>query len=393
MPFANTAASYGTVTKTFHWLTALLIFVVIPLGVIAHNMPYDTPEALVLKGRLYSAHKTVGLAIFFTALARIAWAVSQTKPGRLGDDHRAFGFLAQLVHWTLYTSLVLVPLMGWMTHAATEGFAPIWWPFGQDLPLISKDAQLAERFANLHQFFERVMIVSLLLHIAGALKHHLIDKDATLRRMWFGTTQAAGTKETHGVLPVLVAAVIFAVVGTIAALQPVEGHETGPALATVASDWERQDGEIAITVQQFGSPITGNFAEWTAQITFDETASSPVKGRAEIVINIGSLTLGTIGAQAMGPDFFDQTQFNTATVAGDLVAVDGGYELQGTLTIKGIEAPLNMPFDLNIEGDVATASGTLALDRTSFGVGVTQTDEATLGFGVDVAFTITAARE
>ena len=33
MALANTAASYGTVTKTFHWLTALLILTAIPLGI------------------------------------------------------------------------------------------------------------------------------------------------------------------------------------------------------------------------------------------------------------------------------------------------------------------------------------------------------------------------
>ncbi|HCI08014.1 MAG TPA: cytochrome, partial [Sulfitobacter sp.] len=46
MSRSNTAHSYGSVAKTFHWLTALLIITVIPLGIIANDMGYDTSEQL-----------------------------------------------------------------------------------------------------------------------------------------------------------------------------------------------------------------------------------------------------------------------------------------------------------------------------------------------------------
>ncbi|MEL6608686.1 MAG: cytochrome b, partial [Pseudomonadota bacterium] len=208
MPLTNTDARYGSVTKVFHWLTALMIFTVIPLGVVAHNLPVEG-DSLALKARLYSMHKTLGLAILFTALARILWAIAQpARPGTLTPGKKVETFLAATVHFTLYGALVLVPLLGWMTHAATEGFAPIWWPFGQNLPLVPDDPELAERFAHMHQFWERVMVAALLLHIVGALKHHVIDKDATLRRMWFGRTEASGSDTPHGATPALVAAAI-----------------------------------------------------------------------------------------------------------------------------------------------------------------------------------------
>ena len=69
MSLANTTTTYGAVTKTCHWLTALLIFTVIPLGIIAHDLPYETSEQLALKEKLFSAHKTVGVLIFFTLVA------------------------------------------------------------------------------------------------------------------------------------------------------------------------------------------------------------------------------------------------------------------------------------------------------------------------------------
>ena len=79
MPTSNTPRSYGSVTKTFHWLTVLLILTAIPLGIIANKLAYDTSEALAFKAFLFSMHKTVGVTAFFVALARILWALEPTE--------------------------------------------------------------------------------------------------------------------------------------------------------------------------------------------------------------------------------------------------------------------------------------------------------------------------
>jgi cytochrome b561 len=98
MSASNTTRSYGSVTKTFHWLTVLLILAAIPLGIIANGLAYDTSEALAFKAFLFSMHKTVGITAFFVALARIFWALSQPKPAGLHPERRAESFLAELVH-------------------------------------------------------------------------------------------------------------------------------------------------------------------------------------------------------------------------------------------------------------------------------------------------------
>jgi len=199
MSASNTARSYGSVTKTFHWLTVLLILTAIPLGIIANKMAYDTSDALAMKAFLFSMHKTVGITAFFVALARIAWALGQPKPAGLHPERKAESFLAELVHWLLYGSLLLVPLSGWIHHASTTGFAPIWWPFGQNLPLVPKSETLADLTAGLHIVFERVLVASILLHIAGALKHHFIDKDDTLRRMLPRSRHAARSQQSRAI--------------------------------------------------------------------------------------------------------------------------------------------------------------------------------------------------
>ncbi|MEP5155329.1 cytochrome b, partial [Planktotalea sp.] len=257
MSATNTDRSYGSVTKTFHWLTALLIITAIPLGIISNKLPFETGEEVALKALMFSLHKTVGITAFFVALARIAWAITQTKPAGLHPERRAETFLAELVHWLLYGSLVVVPLSGWIHHASTTGFAPIWWPFGQNLFFVPKSESLAAVTAGLHVVFERVLIVSLLLHIAGALKHHVIDKDDTLRRMLPGTT-AAGTPHGSNKAAPLGAAVLvwIAAMGIGSALgvyQGHGGHADRAALEAVNSQWDVQSGAIEISTNQFGS--------------------------------------------------------------------------------------------------------------------------------------------
>ena len=70
MSTSNTETSFGRATRTLHWLTALLILTAILLGLIANQLP-ATPESMALKTQLFSLHKTLGVAAFLVALARI----------------------------------------------------------------------------------------------------------------------------------------------------------------------------------------------------------------------------------------------------------------------------------------------------------------------------------
>ena len=393
----NSHQTYGSVAKTFHWLTALLIFTVIPLGLIAHKIPLDTTEQIARKAWLFSAHKTVGITLFFVALARILWAIRQPRPRLLNADKPLESFLAETVHYTLYASLVIVPLMGWAHHAATTGFAPIWWPLGQGLPFIPKDASLAETFALLHMVFERVLLVSLILHIAGAIKHHVIDKDATLRRMLPGTVELPPLAPSASHLrPALMAAAIygavFAGVAAAGGLSHAEAQNT-EKLEAVASEWSVETGTLDISVNQFGSVVDGGFSDWTAAITFDDTDPRAEQvGSVEVLINIASLSLGSVTDQAKGPDYFNLEQFPTAVFSGPILRATDGYIVDGSLTLKGNTLPLTLPFALTIDGDSAQMSGQTTINRLDFGIGENQPDETNLGFEVAVRVALTARK-
>ena len=112
MPAQNTALQYGAVARLFHWLTALGIFFLIASGLIAEEWPYGTESELATKVTLFSTHKTIGVLIFFIALARILWALTQPRPTPLHPERKLETLLAETVHWLLYGSILFVPLSG-----------------------------------------------------------------------------------------------------------------------------------------------------------------------------------------------------------------------------------------------------------------------------------------
>ncbi|WP_099824203.1 cytochrome b/b6 domain-containing protein [Oceaniglobus indicus] len=399
MSLSNTAATYGTISKTFHWLTALLIFTALPLGIIANDMGYETSAELARKAQLFSLHKTVGVTVFFVALARILWALSETRPKPLHPERKAETLLAEVVHWALYGALVMVPASGWIHHAASEGFAPILWPFGQSLPLVPKDETVMAVFGAIHGVFTKILIGAIVLHIAGALKHALIDRDATLSRMLPGRAKSAPPTGGGGghALPAALAAGVYAVGAAIALIltDPSDAAQrpSAPVLADSQGGWAVQDGTLAITVSQFGSDVTGSFADWSASIDFAETPTDGSHGSVSVDVSIPSLTLGSVTSEAMGPDYFDAETHPTANYTAVIRTADTGYVADGTLTLKGAEVPVTLPFTLDIDGDTATMSGATTLDRRDYAIGAGQTDEGTLGFAVSLAVDLTAVRQ
>jgi len=394
MALANTTDSYGAVCRIFHWLTALLILTAMPLGLIAYNLPEGSDAEISRKALTFSIHKTVGIAAFFVALARILWTLTQTKPNAVHPDRKAETVLAETVHWVLYVSLVIVPLSGWLHHAALTGFAPILWPFGQTLPFVPQSAAVADFFGAWHWLFTKVLGAAIFLHIAGALKHALIEKDGVLARMVSGRP-AGPASGHHARSPLLYAWVLWA--ATIAAgsaLALVGGEEREvEALAEVDSQWTVESGTLEIEILQLGSATPGSFEGWTAAINFDETAAGDQKGSAEVTIAIGSLDLSGVVEQALSAEFFNVEAFPTAIFAADIFATDDTYEARGTLTIKDISVPVVLPFTLTIEDDLATVSGSLTLDRRDFDIGTqTYADESNLGFPVEVKVNLTARR-
>ncbi len=408
MPLSNTTTQFGGVAKTFHWLTALLILTAIVLGLLADDASHAARAAgadqsdISRAALLFSLHKTVGVATFFTALARILWALTQPRPRLLNGDNQTEATLADTIHWLLYSAMLLTPLTGWVHHAASTGFAPILWPFGQSLPFVPQSDSIADLSGGLHYLFQWLLIGAIVLHVAGALKHHLVDRDDTLRRMlpFAVTAQRPPRAQPGHAAPILAAIALWSLTinagfttGIIGTTQQVASDPVpAPQLQQAASDWQVKNGTLAISVVQFGSEVTGTFADWTAAISFADDPAQEQNGKVTVTVAIPSLTLGSVTDQALGADFLNAAANPTATFTADILRDGDGYVAKGTLSLNGASHPLTMPFTLDLQDGTATMQGSTEIARLDFGVGTTMPEGDTLGLTVDVNISLTATR-
>lgn len=395
MPATNNRTNFGYVSKTFHWLTAILIITAFPFGMIANDLPFSNDAEIAQKAWLFSAHKTIGVLAFFTAFFRILWALSQPKPAHLNTNNQLETQLADLVHWLLYFSMLLVPLSGWLHHAASSVAAPIWLPFGANIPFVPKSESLSALFSGGHFIFTKLLFISVGLHVVGAIKHTFVDRDKTMARMLPGHTQIDARPEPNASrTPLILAITIYVGAMALGVTIGTSAHVKAPVthLASVASEWQVEDGEIEITVTQFGNKITGNFDDWTAAINFDPDRTDGPKGQVDVTINMASLEFGSLTDQALGTDFFDLATHTTASFKGDIVNADAGFLVNGGLTLKGVTLPVTLPFTLDINQNTARMAGTVSLNRMDFGIGQGLPDEGSLKFAVTVHVNLTASR-
>ncbi len=387
----NSSTRYGAVARFFHWSIALLLLVDIALGLVGKFTPRSGETADFLQ-LLYSTHKTIGVLVLGLAVLRVLWAISQPRPVPLHPERRAETFAAETAHWVLYAAIFVLPLSGWVMHSAEVGFAPIWWPFGQNLPFVPKSEGVADTAATVHWVAGIVLVATVAAHIGGALKHAIIDRDETLARMVRGT--AAGTPAkgglAHGVAAFAALVIwVVSIGGAVVVFAPAHTGETGAQPEAVQSEgWIVQDGSVSITVVQIGAPVDGVFANWQAAIEYDPESGA---GQVTAVIETTSLALGSVTDQAKGPEFFDVETFSQATYQGEIVRIDGvRHNAVGALNLVGQTVPVSFDFDLEVTDGVAVMSGATTLDRRDFGMGAAYSDESSVGFGVDVNIALTA---
>ena len=144
---------------------------------------------------------------------------------------------------------------------------------------------------------------------------------------------------------------------------------TGPVFA---SDWRIDHGASSVEFETtvFGGTTTGRFDDFDAQIILDPDDLEAA--RIEAVVGTASGEMGNsdyqsalIGGQGLDPEDHPEARF----VSEDVRAVEAGYEAHGTLTVKGVETELVLPFTLEIDGDRAVADGRFTVNRNTFGVG------------------------
>lgn len=174
---------YILAQRLLHWLIALLVLSMLAVGLTFMTLEYEgTVEAFGndATNALYTYHKTFGILVLLLMLLRalLRWAFPPPPyPVSLSPFERV---ASRTVHGLFYPLLIAMPLIGWAATAA--GDYPVQF-FNLTLPgLIAEDKDLSQTLFQLHGAIGLLLILLILLHVAGALRHWR-RKDGVMRRM------------------------------------------------------------------------------------------------------------------------------------------------------------------------------------------------------------------
>ena len=178
----DSQTSLSRQTIFLHWLIALFM-----ISLLATGLYMEETKSYAL----YPLHKSFGVLLILFVLWRIYWRIKNGWPQPIRLYQPIEQLLSRVVHWLLIIGTILMPISGMMMSGFGGHGIPL---FGLELiapnpdpnnpkEVIALNETLASVGHVLHGLGGKLIIAAVLLHIAGALKHHIIDKDNTLKRM------------------------------------------------------------------------------------------------------------------------------------------------------------------------------------------------------------------
>lgn len=418
---------YSSAAIFLHWTLALLLAFQLSLG-----WRLETLEGLP-QFVAYQLHKTVGISILLLSVARLAIRLFMRRPAPFPQP-RPLSLLAEAVHWGLYVVMIGGPITGWIIVSTakikvqTMFFGVLPWPHLPVGPGWHDPAEAA------HSLIGWLLVGLVVLHVAGALKHHILREDLigrmmprairswgaiglaaavailalfgamTLAKMWsFGSAPVAAAPTNEADNAINDAAPLDNVVNeaVVAANEAAPANEAAnEAVAdekSAAAPWRvTAGGQLGFKADYSGSPVDGAFKRWSADIIFspDDLPGS------KITVTVDLASVDTADGQRddtlKSDGFFDIATHPKATFRSSKVTSRGGkaYRAAGTLSLHGVSKPVTLDFTLDIKGDEATVAGSAPLSRTSFGVGTGEwSDTGTIKDGVTVTFSFKAKRQ
>lgn len=375
----NTNQSYGAIAKILHWAMALIILALLSVGFFMTAMAFS-PQKL----QIYGLHKSFGMVVLFLFGVRVLWKACTYTPSHLDSHARWERALAKFIHVLLYVGMIGMPLSGWVMSSAGD-FPHIFFGLFEVPALTGKNEVLFELMRRVHTLTAYALIGAVVLHMAGAFKHHFIDGDKTLERMthkrlgFLGYAALAILAGGFVASPVLIKVQNFQAKSAEVSLS----QATESVIKPTHSGWQinADKSYIKFEATQYDEPFEGAFESFSGEIEFDPQNLGEAHVRIEI--DIASIKTGSEDRdeQARGSEWFDTSLYPKAVFEADKFLVrkpnhtnPNHYEARGYLELRGVQLPVILPFSLTIEedGDVAQKAlmdAQIQLNRLDFGVG------------------------
>ena len=194
----NAASRYTKTAIVLHWLIAIGIFGMFGIGWYMSGLPKDAPKAIAYdlfdlgiytwqlseavspRTFYFNLHKSIGVTQLALIVVRLCWRLTHQPPALLDSLKAWEKKLAEKAHKVLYLLMFAVPMSG-LIMATYSKYGVKW--FGVPLIRGLDKEGLREAFVEVHEIAGILLLLVIILHVAGALKHKFIDKDETMKRM------------------------------------------------------------------------------------------------------------------------------------------------------------------------------------------------------------------
>jgi len=174
MHVKNTLTEYGLISKLLHWISAILLFVQIPLGFYLVDLDFGAERL-----NIENIHVLIGLSIFYLVIFRLLSKIINPTPKLNPSIFKGQKFLAKLNHVLLYVTILSVTISGILKKLFN----------GETLVIIFKkikiqdNFELAEIFYDIHIFSNYLIIVLITIHIIAVIIHKFFFNDNLLKKI------------------------------------------------------------------------------------------------------------------------------------------------------------------------------------------------------------------
>jgi cytochrome b561 len=173
-------AAYTPVARILHWVTAILVLAIIPIGVVMTNVGNGP-----LQDFLFRMHESIGALLIPIIGYRLIYRLTHPPLPLPAEIPAIQRLAAEGLHWALYALLIAQPIIGWI---ATSSYRSPILVFGLfELPPIwPENRAFSEKVTDIHGAIGFIIGALLCAHIGAALFHHFVRKDRVLSRMVTG---------------------------------------------------------------------------------------------------------------------------------------------------------------------------------------------------------------
>jgi cytochrome b561 len=166
----NSENRYGLVSRAIHGIMLLLIFCMLGVGMYMADLD-KTDE---MRKVLFGLHMSTGVLVLLLAVIRILWfrvSPPPKLPAALATWEKA---LTSVVKSLMYLLMLLIPISGILV-VNTKGFAVGFYGLFELPILTGKNIELHEFLEEVHEVLAFSLLLLIVLHIAGSLKHRYFD--------------------------------------------------------------------------------------------------------------------------------------------------------------------------------------------------------------------------